>query len=465
MRRISRRLWLTLALGALLAAPLVAVNPSPSYALAVAPPADVQLVKDMMATGRLTFGASPPEARLQFEAYAAGYVRAGIIVGGVQRYCSLDHVILKGLYDVVVTRGLSIRITSMNRYCEQPNPPSYTSYHWVNGGGHAVDVDKVNGQTVTSGSAQANAYIKAMMAVMPAHDVGLGQLPCWPGITLPTGWFAVPDNCLAVHIEYRGTDTNWVPKFRSAYDYGGDGMDDFLAVRNDGYLFLENTDGAMAPTFTQEQVGISWATMYEIMHGDFDNDGEGDLMATDAAGLLWFYAGDGAGGITAGQQVGNGWQTLSLLSGGADFNGDGNADIIARRSDNTLWLYTGAGNGRFSSARQVGSGWGGMRVLMTGDFNNDFKGDIEAVDNAGKLWFYPGNGAGGFGARQNVGSGWDTALDLMTGGGDYNDDGKADIVARRTSDNTLILYRGNGAGGFLAGIQVDVGWAPFTKLI
>jgi hypothetical protein len=461
-RRVSRRFSVLAAIGVLLAAPLVAVNPAPSQAIVSAPAADVQLVKAMMATGRLTFAANPPEARLQFEAYAAGFVRAGIVVGGAQRYCPLDHVLLSALYQLIVAKGFSLRVTSFNRYCEQVNPPAYTSYHWVNGGGHALDVDKVNGQVVAAGSAQANAYINAMMSVMPAHDAGLGQLSCWTGIKLSPGWFTVPDNCNAVHIEYRGDDTTWVPTFVMDYDYGSDEQDDFLAIRNDGYLYLQNGSGA--PSFTGQQIDTGWAEMYEVLHGDFNDDGNGDLLATDPAGLLWFYPGDGARGLGARVNVGKGWQTMSLMTGGADFTNDGRMDIIARKPDNTLWLYVGSGAGGFSSARQVGSGWGGMRTLVAGDFNGDNRGDIEAVDAAGNLWLYPGDGAGGWGARKSVGSGWLT-IDLMTGGGDYNNDGKADIIARRATDMSLVLYPGNGSGGFGSPVQLDVAWTTYTKLI
>ncbi|WP_245531547.1 FG-GAP repeat domain-containing protein [Arthrobacter globiformis] len=50
--------------------------------------------------------------------------------------------------------------------------------------------------------------------------------------------------------------------------------------------------------------------------------------------------------------------------------------------------------------------------MSPGDFNGDGKSDVLARDSGGSLWLYPGNGHGGWLARVKVGSGWNgfTAL-------------------------------------------------------
>ena len=54
----------------------------------------------------------------------------------------------------------------------------------------------------------------------------------------------------------------------------------------------------------------------------------------------------------------------------------------------------------------------------------------------------------------------------MFGGGDFNGDGKADILARQ-SNGALLLYRGNGAGGFVTGTAepVGAGWQTMNMLM
>ena len=79
----------------------------------------------------------------------------------------------------------------------------------------------------------------------------------------------------------------------------------------------------------------------------------------------------------------------------------------------------------------------------------------------GKLLLYRGNGAGGWvtGRREQIGIGWQP-FTALTSGGDFSGDGNADILAR-ASDGSLLLYRGNGAGGFIAPYpKIGSGWGP-----
>ena len=92
-----------------------------------------------------------------------------------------------------------------------------------------------------------------------------------------------------------------------------------------------------------------------------------------------------------------------------DFDSDGQADVLARiASTGALLLYPGNGTGGFRAARVVGSGWGGMNALVgPGDWDGDGWPDLLArVGATGALLLYPGNGTGGFRAARIVGSGW-----------------------------------------------------------
>ncbi len=90
----------------------------------------------------------------------------------------------------------------------------------------------------------------------------------------------------------------------------------------------------------------------------------------------------------------------------------------------------------------IGSGWGGFTALLApGDFSGDGKPDILARRSDGALLLYRGNGDSGFaGAPQVVGSGWQTFTALL-GPGDWNGDGKVDVLARASDGTAAALPR------------------------
>ncbi|MEU4120268.1 glycoside hydrolase domain-containing protein [Kitasatospora sp. NPDC028055] len=96
----------------------------------------------------------------------------------------------------------------------------------------------------------------------------------------------------------------------------------------------------------------------------------------------------------------------------------------------------------------------GMTNLTAGDFNGDGKKDLVAVEvSTGKLWLYPGSGSGTLGSRVEIGSGgWNGMSNLAAG--DLNGDGKDDIVATEKSTGKLWLYPGTGRG---LGDRVEIG--------
>ena len=112
---------------------------------------------------------------------------------------------------------------------------------------------------------------------------------------------------------------------------------------------------------------------------------------------------------------------------------------------------------------QVGSGWQVFNSIFgAGDFNGDGRQDVLARDSAGYLWMYPGNGGGGWLPPVKVGSGWQ-GFNSIFGAGDFNGDGHQDVMAR-DSAGYLWMYPGNGGGGWLPRVQVDTGWNIFSAL-
>ncbi|WP_284974197.1 chitobiase/beta-hexosaminidase C-terminal domain-containing protein [Arthrobacter sp. efr-133-TYG-104] len=165
---------------------------------------------------------------------------------------------------------------------------------------------------------------------------------------------------------------------------------------------------------------------------------------------------------TAGNTSAVGTQTYSVPAAGPpsahDFNGDGKADVLASDASGNLYLYPGDGAGGLLP-RQLAipaSNWSTVTDVITpGDFNGDGKPDLLA--RAGDvLWLYPGDGAGGFGPRIQVSTGWSLLTQLFSPG-DFNGDGIPDVMAMRANGD-LRLYQGTGTGGLRTPTTVGTGW-------
>ncbi|GHF72272.1 hypothetical protein GCM10010218_61960 [Streptomyces mashuensis] len=103
----------------------------------------------------------------------------------------------------------------------------------------------------------------------------------------------------------------------------------------------------------------------------------------------------------------------------------------------------------------------GMTSLTAGDFNGDGKKDLVAVEvKSGKLFSYPGTGNGRLGDRVEIGDGgWNGMKDLTVA--DMNKDGKDDLIATETSTGKLFLYPGNGNG---VGSRIEIGRGGWNGL-
>jgi hypothetical protein len=253
-------------------------------------------------------------------------------------------------------------------------------------------------------------------------------------------------------------------------DFSGDGKADIIARKPNGDLILytgNGTGGFTSPAAWK--IGLGWQMFDRILSpGDFTGDGKSDIIARKPNGDLMLYAGNGGAGFSGSpKRIGAGWQVFDRLLSTGDWNGDGKSDIIARKPNGDLIFYAGNGLGGFAAAgKRIGAGWQVFdRLFSTGDFSGDGRTDILARKPNGDLILYTGNGLGGFSAAgKRIGLGWHT-LDRMLSSGDYNGDGKSDIIAR-TPSGYLRLYTGNGAGSFTAPAYTTIGagWQVFDIL-
>jgi YD repeat-containing protein len=153
----------------------------------------------------------------------------------------------------------------------------------------------------------------------------------------------------------------------------------------------------------------------------------------------------------------------------ADFNGDGFLDVAVTNNSGTVSILLGDGAGNFTLTNSFSAvASAGLRPLaiVTGDFNEDGKVDL-AVTNIqpdgstlnGSVLIFLGDGGGGFaaGATLTVGQ---RPLSMTTG--DFNNDGHLDLAVANKDSNNVSIWLGNGNGTFGNPATVAVGAAPVS---
>ena len=80
---------------------------------------------------------------------------------------------------------------------------------------------------------------------------------------------------------------------------------------------------------------------------------------------------------------------------------------------------------------------------------------IEKINGA--LWYYSNPSGGNHGPRVGIGNGWGGFSIAIV---DFDGDGNSDVIAKQPATGNLMVYRGDGGGGFYneARHQIGVGW-------
>ncbi|MER6529462.1 trypsin-like serine protease [Streptomyces sp. NPDC001508] len=203
-------------------------------------------------------------------------------------------------------------------------------------------------------------------------------------------------------------------------------------------------------SFTARISWGNWNGVNVVLQTDLDRDGIQDLVVRDSGtGDVYWMHYVIASGSWAQTKIFTGWKTRTRIITPGDVTGDYLPDVLSVDSGGALWIYPGKGNGTFGSRVEVGTGWNQYNVVRGhGDFNGDGKADLLArKSSTGDLYLYKGTGkagSGAFSARVKVRSAW-TGFDAFDAVGDFSGDGKADFLAR-TKSGTLYLYKGTGKG-------------------
>jgi hypothetical protein len=219
-------------------------------------------------------------------------------------------------------------------------------------------------------------------------------------------------------------------------------------------VLLGNGDG----TFQARRDFTTAPNPYGIAVADFNNDGKIDLAVTSSSSgtqsAVGILLGNGDGTFQTPVEYSTGSSPRGVASG--DFNLDGNADlVVANAYDSTASVLLGNGDGTFQGATTYSTGGVPIGVVVA-DFNGDGRPDFAVVNYCGNpgicenpvqgtvtVWL--GNGDGSFGGRADfkVGKG-----PVSIAVGDFNRDGKLDLVAANSYSNSVSILFGNGDGTF-----------------
>ncbi|WBB65442.1 FG-GAP-like repeat-containing protein [Micromonospora sp. WMMD812] len=259
-----------------------------------------------------------------------------------------------------------------------------------------------------------------------------------------------------------------------ANDFTGDCKDDLLGQVADGRLRLYGSSGNMSGTSALlpspwPYVGTNWtaANRPRVITGDFTGDGRADLIGQTVDGTLtaWESTGDVSadyrlfGGRTA--VVGTGFTASSIpriIPG--DYNGDGRTDVLAQLADGTLKIWPSTGDLSASGRLLAGGNWivgngfttSAVPRIFPGDFDGDGRTDLVAQYADGSMKAYPSSGDlsanlklfPSTDAAKVVGSGWRSSSIPRVAPADVDGDGRTDLIAQ-LSDGRLRAYQSSGA--------------------
>jgi hypothetical protein len=247
-------------------------------------------------------------------------------------------------------------------------------------------------------------------------------------------------------------------------------------------LFRDSFDGSNISPFVENVL----VRFQKRSFSDFNGDGFPDLLARDpSTGNVLLFPTDGAGNIVAtGTTVLTGITTpvANAIIPIGDFDRDGHPDVLMRNASGQLRLYCGNGDGTFCSTTScsanrcttvvpapiIDSGWSVVsQFVAPGDIFGDGVPSLLALIGS-DLVRYRGDGTGLFvqgGTTLAPASPYPwSSFDTLIGIGDFNDDGIADLLARRSGQ--IWLFKGNGNGDFVQpSVALDSGWAAITALV
>ena len=225
-------------------------------------------------------------------------------------------------------------------------------------------------------------------------------------------------------------------KIAGVGDFNGDGKADILwrnHTTGENYVYLMNGRAITGEGYIRQVSDLSW---FVAGVADFDGDGKADILWRNiSTGENYLYPMDGLtilGGEGYLRQVAS---HLWSVAGLGDFNGDGKSDILWRNtSTGENYIYMMSSRTIMAEGYIRGVPEQSWQVAGVGDFDGDGKADILWRNHtSGENYLYPMSSttimAGEGYLRSVTDRRW-----VVAATGDYDGDGKTDILWRHVSD-------------------------------
>jgi serralysin len=262
--------------------------------------------------------------------------------------------------------------------------------------------------------------------------------------------------------------------FAHPNDFDSDGNADILWRNNDGSLanwlmdggiilsgnFVTSNGAVIAPDVSFSVAGLS----------DFNGDGSTDALWRSTSGVLADWSMSGSVIASSAELTFSGAvvrpDASFNVAGAGDFNGDGKSDVLWRSTSGVLADWTMSGSIITSSAELTYNGTvtrpdASFSVAGVGDFNGDGKSDILWRSTSGVLADWTMNGSvitdSGELKSNGVAARPDASFSIA-GVGDFNGDSRSDILWRGAS-GTVIEWLMNGSAIGSSGVITSNGAA------
>ncbi len=190
--------------------------------------------------------------------------------------------------------------------------------------------------------------------------------------------------------------------------------------------------------------------------------GNGGSKATvDSSGALWSLPSTGTGGFDGPFQIGTGWSGVKSVHI-VDWNSDGVRDVLTQWDNGSLTVHFGLSTGGFArSITLAASGWAGIRFISAPWITGAPYPGLLGTTASGDLYYWANASGAGLSPARKIGTGWGALRIAVV---DYDADGKQDVLAVNSA-GSMLLYRSNGQGGFMAESRriVGSGWSGIPQ--
>jgi hypothetical protein len=252
-------------------------------------------------------------------------------------------------------------------------------------------------------------------------------------------------------------------------DFNGDGVTDLatggwnsvnIQFGNGNATFQPplNYGAGLGPTFVETAFAVG------LVAGDFNHDQKDDLVVTNSGDKdISVLLNSGDGTFPTYRFFAGGREPSSVAIG--DFNGDGKPDLAVANGnpfngvtpDHTVSVLLGTGNGTFQSHTDYPTGKYPISVAV-GDFNGDGRQDIVTANHdPDTVSVLLANANGTFRSRVDYFTAphpWSVAV------ADFNGDGKMDLAVATAVNSVVSILLGNGDGTFRTHLDYNAGNSP-----